>query len=111
MPLTLPAARPLNVQLPGGSVAAARGMRVNATWTVLFSLGARPVAAAFSVMGAVGYLGLVDPHVARWPAAPDHAPEKPSVHSISSGCTLPCIFPETLFAKHGFEVHYSPYAL
>ena len=66
LPLTLLAARPLNVLLLGDSVAAARGMRVNLTRSVMFCLAALLTAAAVSVVGAVGFLGLVAPHIARW---------------------------------------------
>ena len=66
LPLTLLAARPLNVLLLGDSVAAARGMRVNLTRAALFCLAALLTAAAVSVVGAVGFLGLVAPHIARW---------------------------------------------
>ena len=50
----------------GDSVAASRGMRVNVTRTALFCLAALLTAAAVSVVGAVGFLGLVAPHIARW---------------------------------------------
>ena len=66
LPLALVAARPLNVLQLGDSVAAARGMRVNLTRTALFCLAALLTAAAVSVVGAVGFLGLVAPHIARW---------------------------------------------
>ena len=64
--LVLPAARPLNVLQLGDSLAAARGMRVNLTRAALFCLAALLTAAAVSVVGAVGFLGLVAPHIARW---------------------------------------------
>ena len=66
LPLALLAARPLNVLQLGDSVAAARGMRVNVTRAALFCLAALLTAAAVSVVGAVGFLGLVAPHIARW---------------------------------------------
>ena len=66
LPLALLAARPLNVLQLGDSVAAARGMRVNVTRTALFCLAALLTAVAVSVVGAVGFLGLVAPHIARW---------------------------------------------
>ena len=66
MPLALLAARPLNVLQLGDSVAAARGMRVNVTRTALFCLAALFTAVAVSIVGAVGFLGLVAPHIARW---------------------------------------------
>ena len=66
LPLALLAARPLNVLQLGDSVAAARGMRVNVTRTALFCLAALFTAVAVSVVGAVGFLGLVAPHIARW---------------------------------------------
>ncbi len=66
LPLTLLAARPLNVLVLGDAVAAARGMRVNATRTALFCLASLLTAAAISAVGAVGFLGLVAPHIARW---------------------------------------------
>lgn len=49
----------------GDSVAAARGARVNATRTALFCLTAL-LTAAVSAVEAVGFLGLVAQHVARW---------------------------------------------
>lgn len=66
LPLALLAARPLNVLQLGDIVAAARGMRVNVARTALFCLAALLTAAAVSVVGAVGFLGLVAPHIARW---------------------------------------------
>ena len=66
LPLALLAARPLNVLQLGDSVAASRGMRVNLTRAALFCLAALLTAAAVSVVGAVGFLGLVAPHIARW---------------------------------------------
>ncbi len=71
LPLALLAMRPLNVLHLGDSVAAARGMRVNVTRTALFCLAALFTAAAVSVVGAVGFLGLVAPHVARWMTGED----------------------------------------
>ena len=71
LPLALLAARPLNVLQLGDGVAAARGMRVNVARTVLFCLAALLTAAAVSVVGAVGFLGLVAPHVARWMTGED----------------------------------------
>ena len=66
LPFALLATRPLNVLQLGDSVAAARGMRVNVTRAALFCLAALLTAAAVSVVGAVGFLGLVAPHIARW---------------------------------------------
>ena len=66
LPLAVLAARPLNVLQLGDSVAAATGMRVNLTRAALFCLAALLTAAAVSVVGAVGFLGLVAPHIARW---------------------------------------------
>ena len=66
LPLALLSARSLNVLQLGDSVAAARGLRVNLTRTALFCLAALLTAAAVSVVGAVGFLGLVAPHIARW---------------------------------------------
>ena len=61
------AGRPSSKRAPTrDSVAAARGMRVNVTRTALFCLAALLTAAAVSVVGAVGFLGLVAPHIARW---------------------------------------------
>ena len=71
LPLVMLAARPLNVLQLGDSVAAARGMRVNLTRTALFCLAALLTAAAVSVVGAVGFLGLVAPHIARWMTGED----------------------------------------
>ena len=66
LPLAALAIRPLNVLQLGDSMAAARGMRVNVTRAALFCLAALLTAAAVSVVGAVGFLGLVAPHIARW---------------------------------------------
>ena len=66
MPLVALAARPLNLLQLGDTLAAARGMRVNLTRAALFCLAALLTAAAVSVVGAVGFLGLVAPHIARW---------------------------------------------
>ena len=66
LPLALLAARPLNVLQLGDGMAAARGMRVDLTRAALFCLAALLTAAAVSVVGAVGFLGLVAPHIARW---------------------------------------------
>ena len=71
LPFALLAARPLNVLQLGDSVAAARGMRVNLTRSALFCLAALLTAAAVSVVGAVGFLGLVAPHIARWMTGED----------------------------------------
>ena len=65
-PFALLAGRPLNVLQFGDSVAASRGMRVNLTRTTLFCLASLLTAAAVSVVGAVGFIGLVAPHIARW---------------------------------------------
>ncbi len=64
--LVLLAVRPMNILQLGDSVATARGMRVNVARTGLFCLAALLTAAAVSVVGAVGFLGLVAPHIARW---------------------------------------------
>ena len=71
LPLALLAVRPLNVLQLGDGVAAARGMRVNLTRAALFCLAALLTAAAVSVVGAVGFLGLVAPHIARWMTGED----------------------------------------
>ncbi len=71
LPLAALAARPLNLLQLGDSVAAARGMRVNAARATLFCLAALLTAAAVSVVGAVGFVGLVAPHIARWIAGED----------------------------------------
>ena len=71
LPLVLLSARPLNLLQLGDSVAASKGMRVNLTRAALFCLAAMLTAAAVSVVGAVGFLGLVAPHIARWMTGED----------------------------------------
>ena len=81
------AVRPLNVLQLGDSVAASRGMRVNVTRTVLFCLAALLTAAAVSVVGAVGFLGLVAPHIARWLTGEDARRLLP-VATVAGGALL-----------------------
>lgn len=65
LPLAFLAARSLNVLQLGDAMAAGRGLRIDAMRATFFCLAALLTAGAVSVVGAIGFLGLVAPHIAR----------------------------------------------
>jgi len=72
-------ARELNVMLMGDETAASLGVDVPRTRGVLLILASVISAAAVSVSGIIGFVGLVIPHVVRIFAGPDHRTLMPLV--------------------------------
>ncbi|WP_336037421.1 vitamin B12 ABC transporter permease BtuC [Halobacterium yunchengense] len=65
-------ARDLNVLLAGEEDAHALGVEVERTKRVLLAVSSLVTAAAVSVAGVIGFVGLVVPHVMRLLVGPDH---------------------------------------
>jgi iron complex transport system permease protein len=65
-------ARELNALSAGTDVAASLGVAVGRTQTVIFATASLLVGAAISVVGPIGFIGLVVPHALRAVLGPDH---------------------------------------
>lgn len=65
IPLTLLAARPLNLLQLGDDMAEGLGLRVARTRLLIFLLAAGLVAAVVAVCGPIAFVSLVAPHIAR----------------------------------------------
>lgn len=70
--LAMRSARALNVLALHGDAAVALGVRVSAVRKGLFFGAALLTASAVSSAGAVGFVGLIIPHVCRFALGPDH---------------------------------------
>jgi len=70
--LALPFARALNLYARGELVAAALGENVRRLRYGIYFLGALLTAAAVTLAGAIGFIGLVVPHLLRLAGATDH---------------------------------------
>lgn len=68
----LAVARPLNLLLAGEEAAAALGLDVHRFRSAMFALVAVMVGAAVAVSGAIGFVGLILPHVVRLLVGADH---------------------------------------
>lgn len=68
----LTAARGLNVMQLGEESAAQLGLRVETFKVVLIAAATLATAAAVSVSGIIGFVGLIVPHAVRLAAGPDH---------------------------------------
>ncbi|MEO3766157.1 iron ABC transporter permease [Streptomyces sp. B5E4] len=68
----LAVARPLNLLLAGEEAAAALGLDVHRFRSGMFALVAVMVGAAVAVSGAIGFVGLILPHVVRLLTGADH---------------------------------------
>ncbi len=62
----------LNLIATGDELAAARGVEVNRTKTIVFFVASLTVGAVVSVCGPVGFVGLMAPHICRLLVGPDH---------------------------------------
>ena len=65
-------ARELNALAAGTDVAASLGVAVGRTQTVIFATASLLVGAAISVVGPIGFIGLIVPHALRALLGPDH---------------------------------------
>ncbi|MGH9150892.1 MAG: FecCD family ABC transporter permease [Acidimicrobiales bacterium] len=65
LPLALVAGRPLNLMQLGDDVAQAMGLAVSRTRVMVLVLSATLVAPVIAVCGAIGFVSLLAPHVAR----------------------------------------------
>lgn len=65
-------ARELNALAAGPDVAASLGVAVGRTQTVIFATASLLVGAAISVVGPIGFIGLIVPHALRALLGPDH---------------------------------------
>ncbi|MGO4540664.1 FecCD family ABC transporter permease [Paenibacillus sp. 2TAB19] len=65
LPIALLYARHLNVQELGDEVATSVGSRVNAKRTILLIISVALAAAAVAIGGAINFIGLMAPHIAR----------------------------------------------
>ncbi len=72
LPLTLLRARDLNIATRGLLQAAALGVDTGRLRLELFFLGALLTAAAVSIAGSIGFVGLIVPHLIRTLGATDH---------------------------------------
>lgn len=72
LPLTLARARELNIASGGLLQAAALGIDTRRLRLELYFLGALLTAAAVAVAGAIGFVGLITPHLIRRLGATDH---------------------------------------
>ncbi|MGQ9543035.1 MAG: FecCD family ABC transporter permease [Candidatus Bathyarchaeia archaeon] len=87
--LTYLYSRDLNVMTLGDEEAQHLGVNVESSRRVLLSLGSLMTAAAVSVGGLIGFVGLVIPHLARILVGPDHRILLPSSF-LSGGIFLVC---------------------
>jgi len=65
-------ARDLNIMLFGDNTAQHLGINVERSKKLLLALGAFTAAAAVSVSGTIGFVGLIVPHAVRLVVGPDH---------------------------------------
>jgi iron complex transport system permease protein len=65
-------ARPLNLMLTGDETAMQLGVEVEKTKKILLVTASLMTAAAVSVSGAIGFVGLIIPHLLRLTLGPDH---------------------------------------
>ncbi len=65
-------ARPLNVLLLGDETAMNLGVNVHSSKRILLAAASLLAAAAVSVSGIIGFVGLIIPHIARLLVGPDH---------------------------------------
>jgi iron complex transport system permease protein len=70
--LSLPLARPLNLLLRGELTAAALGERVEGVRVAVYFLASLLTAAAVTLAGSVGFVGLIIPHLLRLVSGSDH---------------------------------------
>jgi iron complex transport system permease protein len=72
MAITLIYSRDLNVLMLGEEAAISLGVNVEKLKRILLIAGSLTVAAAVSVSGIIGFVGLIVPHIARLIVGPDH---------------------------------------
>lgn len=78
LPIVWLSARQLNVLNMGDAIAAGLGVRVEVQRALLIFAGVALAAAAVSVAGTVGFVGLMSPHIARQLVGPSHEGLVPS---------------------------------
>lgn len=66
-------ARPLDALAGGDELAQSLGLRLRTTRLLIVSAAALIVAAAVSVSGIIGFIGLIAPHCARWLCGAGHS--------------------------------------
>lgn len=83
-------ARPLNVLALGDEVAAGLGLRVEATRAALIVVSSLLAAAAVSVAGLLGFVGLIAPHMARLIVGSDNRYLLPASALLGAGLVVGC---------------------
>jgi len=83
-------AGPLNVLALGDDVAAGLGLRVEATRAALIVVSSLLAAAAVSVAGLLGFVGLIAPHIARLLVGSDNRYLLPASALFGAGLVVSC---------------------
>lgn len=97
--LTLLASKYLNVLLLGDDVAKSLGLRINLVRTFLIAIAALLAASSVSVVGLLGFIGLIVPHSARLLIGSDYKFLLPTSALLGSLALIVCdTFARTLFA-------------
>jgi iron complex transport system permease protein len=97
-------AREMNALAAGPEVAASLGVAVGRTQTVIFGVASLLVGAAITVVGPIGFVGLIVPHALRAVIGPDHRLLLPA--SMFGGAAVLALF-DTI-ARTVVPLHHLP---